>query len=423
MHPVERIFLLLKQADNNYELFLALQEQAYTMAEQVQPWDRNEFPERDDWVDSLEMLAEQILDRMMHAQEYQYLRDQYSPHTSGEPTVHEENNVPTYPPGTLYNDETGFTTGEPMSIEDCFKKLDWTPEQYGKSTDTSKLQTRLNNWTTLEPSFRKRPPVRTKQYSPIGVVKPDEGEGAKLIDSTFKPRGILAGHVHDRSYGTDKTPAPMQGIGGHVDSDIRNQGYYTRLYNKVLQSGQNIVSDDRNHNSAPFHRKYLSNLPPGVSAQHPSKKNKIDDIREQLIEDGADLRNITDSDIAYTYPLPENLINLRHNDTITYTQNDELKGHEGFGGLDRWDTHGLPDITSLNRPETFNNNSQYNERRKDADKLNHKRFKDSYDGTAEEAEQEFPPDFGPFYREHFLEQRKLGDPKFLEEYGFGFQEE
>lgn len=148
--------------EHNTDNIIAIQEQAYKLAELNTPWDKERWPNYEDWQEAIEMDGEGILAQMMHEPEYAHLRELYSQHSQppenygelqlpfkerddihnfyrnqgiplpGEPihipgigelppvpskvTMHEVDDHPQWPTGTLYDDKSGFTTGEPMDL-------------------------------------------------------------------------------------------------------------------------------------------------------------------------------------------------------------------------------------------------------------------------------------------------------------------
>ena len=153
---------------------IAIQEQAYRLAELNTPWDKERWPTYEDWQDAIEMDGEAILDQMMHEPEYAHLRELYSQHSQppenygelqlpfkerddiidhyrnqgfwapGEDihipgigelppvppkaAMHEVDGQPQWPTGTLYDDESGFTTGEPMDL--AWRLLKYEPRDF-----------------------------------------------------------------------------------------------------------------------------------------------------------------------------------------------------------------------------------------------------------------------------------------------------
>ena len=153
---------------------VAIQEQAYRLAELNTPWDKERWPTYEDWQDAIEMDGEVILDQMMHEPEYAHLRELYSQHSQppenygelqlpfkerddiidyyrnqgfwapgenihipgiGElppvppkAAMHAVDGQPQWPTGTLYDDESGFTTGEPMDL--AFRLLKYEPRDF-----------------------------------------------------------------------------------------------------------------------------------------------------------------------------------------------------------------------------------------------------------------------------------------------------
>ena len=144
----ERAWIVLKEQDDS----IALQEQAYKLAELNTPWDKKKWPNYDDWMEAIEVEGEAILGNMLQEPEYEHLRELYSQHSEppenyGElqlpfkerddlidfyegqgvnpisdysrmrsPSMNEVDGQPQWPIGTLYNDKSGFTTGESMDI-------------------------------------------------------------------------------------------------------------------------------------------------------------------------------------------------------------------------------------------------------------------------------------------------------------------
>ena len=155
-----------------WDLVLAIQEQAYSLAEQNTPWDKEKYPTYHDWQEAIEIEGEMNLANMMMGPEYGYLREWYHQlgkppdsygkptfkerddeidfyrdmglpppgesfaigipgidepveipnHPQGhkenpfKPTMYEKDGEPTWPAGTLYDEETGFTRSKPMDI-------------------------------------------------------------------------------------------------------------------------------------------------------------------------------------------------------------------------------------------------------------------------------------------------------------------
>ena len=163
--PMDLAFRLLKavmpgtagfpEDEHNTDNIIAIQEQAYRLAELNTPWDKEKWPNYEDWQEAIEMDGEGILAQMMNEPEYAHLRELYSQHSQppenygelqlpfkerddihnfyrnqGIPlpgigelppvpskvTMHEVDDHPQWPTGTLYDDKSGFTTGEPMDL-------------------------------------------------------------------------------------------------------------------------------------------------------------------------------------------------------------------------------------------------------------------------------------------------------------------
>jgi len=190
--PMNIAWRLLKEEEKDYDpyseneedlmsapwdLMMAIQEQAYALAEQNTPWDKEKYPTWHDWQEAIEVEGEVNLAHMMMSPEYGYLREWYhqlgkAPDSYGwatqedmgmkerddyldyhkdmgiplpgesfaidipgidepmeienhpqghkenpfKPTMYEKDGKPTWPLGVVYNEETGFTRSEPMNI-------------------------------------------------------------------------------------------------------------------------------------------------------------------------------------------------------------------------------------------------------------------------------------------------------------------
>lgn len=190
--PMDLSWRLLKEEEKDYnpyseneedlmsapwDLQMAIQEQAYALAEQNTPWDKEKYPTWHDWQEAIEVEGEMNLAHMMMSPEYGYLREWYhqlgkAPDSYGwatqedmgmkerddyldyhkdmgiplpgesfaidipgidepieidnhpqghkenpfKPTMYEKDGKPTWPLGVVYNEETGFTRSEPMNI-------------------------------------------------------------------------------------------------------------------------------------------------------------------------------------------------------------------------------------------------------------------------------------------------------------------
>ena len=177
--PMDLAMRLLKwEGEEEFNMMIALQEQAYALAEQEMPFDPEKHSDWVEWQEDIEPLGEYLLMHMMEDPEWGHVRDLYGQHSNAppnygdppfkerddiidfyrnqglpmpgesiavrgdggrpvelkpvgsKPTMHEVEGQPEFPTGTLFNERTGFTTGEPMDIAMRLLKDDEAPNPY-----------------------------------------------------------------------------------------------------------------------------------------------------------------------------------------------------------------------------------------------------------------------------------------------------
>ena len=230
--PMDLAFRLLKavmpgtagfpEDEHNTDNIIAIQEQAYRLAELNTPWDKERWPNYEDWQEAIEMDGEGILAQMMHEPEYAHLRELYSQHSQppenygelqlpfkerddihnfyrnqgiplpGEPihipgigelppvpskvTMHEVDDHPQWPTGTLYDDKSGFTTGEPMDLAWRLLKMSESEmmNYYHPETQVERYRERARRrGTRLRPGLankiRQHAQLRTRRKELAGI--------------------------------------------------------------------------------------------------------------------------------------------------------------------------------------------------------------------------------------------------------------
>ena len=113
--------------------------------------------------------------------------------------------------------------------------------------------------TPLEERIADRPSVSHIEWNPNANKFTLRGTGDEEL-STLKP-GMPMG----------QSPFPegntaLHNILGETPKLFRRKDYYKKLLTGLLNAGIDIYSDERNMESNPFHKKFLSNLPPNIRA-------------------------------------------------------------------------------------------------------------------------------------------------------------
>ena len=114
-------------------------------------------------------------------------------------------------------------------------------------------------WQLLKATYR-----ITTQPTEYG---PESSSLFSLVDQDNNVLSTLAGE----EYGF-KAPYSLDDISGKTPEEYRRQGYYGKLLNALIQQGYDIMSDNRNRKSHPFHEKFMSNVPENVDVDYPKNK-------------------------------------------------------------------------------------------------------------------------------------------------------
>ena len=258
--PEDLAWRLLKwEGEEESNMMIALQEQAYALAEQEMPFDPEKHSDWEDWQQDIEPLGEYLLMHMMEDPEWGHVRDLYGQHSNAppnygdppfkerddiidfysnqglpmpgesitfrgddgrpvelkpvgsKPTMHEVEGQPEFPTGTLFNERTGFTTGEPMHVAFRLLKVDddfMRDYFYQTARDSGIPEEEIDRaWEESRSWEQPIPESRTGEYHPG-----DKGEGVE------GPRRHFPTQLRHR----DASP----GLGRSVQHDDLDEGTF-----------------------------------------------------------------------------------------------------------------------------------------------------------------------------------------------------
>lgn len=69
----------------------------------------------------------------------------------------------------------------------------------------------------------------------------------------------------------------IEDFGAYIEPDYRRQGLYQKLLNALIQNNKRIISNNRNINSQPTHKKFQENLPDNVAYYSPPEANRLEE--------------------------------------------------------------------------------------------------------------------------------------------------
>jgi len=124
------------------------------------------------------------------------------------------------------------------------------------------------------------------------MFEPIEGGMEYNLMSGKTKLGHIINDMHADTHGE------IEHFGAYIKPDYRRQGLYQKLLNALIQNNKRVISNNRNTNSQPAHKKFQENLPDNVYFYSPPEGNKLEG------EQTFDYRKKPSVDINFENPEP-----------------------------------------------------------------------------------------------------------------------
>jgi len=72
---------------------------------------------------------------------------------------------------------------------------------------------------------------------------------------------------------SDKRPEELAGISAYTPAAYRRQDYYDKLMRGLINAGVDILSDERNENSQPFHEEFQRRMTPNMEIEYQDERD------------------------------------------------------------------------------------------------------------------------------------------------------